>query len=176
MNSYNINLLPKKKKQLTDKLFYFLLHYFRYIIVITMNVVISVFFYRFSQDQKIIDRNEAFKQKQEILLLTLPQLEEAEAVEFKTKEIRKLLTYQDDFFKKFDYILSITPSDIRITNLSIDKDIVLIQGSAESLISIRSFNKRLRQFDGLSSSQIKSIDKNSTDEFDFYIEIILSKI
>src|SRR3989338_11656480 len=119
MSTYDINLFARKKKSFADKLLFFLLHYFRYIIVITQIVVIAVFFYRFSEDQKIIDQKESFKQKQQILNITLPIVEEAEAVQRKTLQIDELLSNQDTFIERFDYVISVVPQDIVLIGLEV---------------------------------------------------------
>lgn len=54
MKSYDINLLPKEKNKLTDKILHFLLYYFRYIIVITQIVVIAVFFLGYGKIKKLL--------------------------------------------------------------------------------------------------------------------------
>ncbi|MFS8159061.1 MAG: hypothetical protein ACMG6E_02395, partial [Candidatus Roizmanbacteria bacterium] len=82
-----INLIPHKEKKFAEKVVYFLLHYLRYILVITQIVVILVFFLRFKIDQNVIDLEESYNQKQEILKLASPILDEAQAVSLKEKDI-----------------------------------------------------------------------------------------
>lgn len=173
MNSYTINLLPKKKKQVADKLLYFVLHYFRYIIVLTQIIVISVFFYRFSQDQKIIDLKESFQQKQQILTITLPLIQEAQAVGANIKNVNRLLNYQDDFFSRFDFALGVVPQDIKLSYFQMDDISLEIRGDAGSINSIRSLNKRLQEKKEFTSSQIRSVDKTIQGEYSFVIYILL---
>src|SRR3989338_3791905 len=101
MSTYDINLFARKKKSFADKLLFFLLHYFRYIIVITQIVVIGVFFYRFRVDQKIIDLKESFRSKQQILALTVPLIDEAQATQDSAGKIQKLLDKQSKFLTDY---------------------------------------------------------------------------
>ncbi|MFZ2026464.1 MAG: hypothetical protein WAV30_04220, partial [Microgenomates group bacterium] len=98
---YKINLLPEKEKDLLDKSIYFVLHYLRYVLVITQIVVISVFFYRFKIDQEIIDLKDELQQKQEIVAVSEPLLKEAEIVDIKTKQTREILVDQARFAESF---------------------------------------------------------------------------
>ena len=62
---YKINLLSKRlnKQSFLKKLNYFTYNYLRYILVITQLVVMSVLFFRFSIDQRIIDlKDEIYQQ------------------------------------------------------------------------------------------------------------------
>src|SRR3989344_4294266 len=134
MKKYEINLIPKQKKTLLDKLMFFLLHYFRYIIVLTQIVVISVFFARFSLDQEIVDLKESFTDKQAILEITKPLIQEAEAYVVKQNNAKVILTVQKQFIDDFTYILSIIPQDTSLASHQKDNDSIKIHGKNVSKI------------------------------------------
>ncbi|OGK39808.1 hypothetical protein A3F34_01080 [Candidatus Roizmanbacteria bacterium RIFCSPHIGHO2_12_FULL_44_10] len=171
MSDQTINLLPKREKRVTDKLLYFLLHYFRYVIVVTQIVVIGVFFYRFSEDQKIIDQKESFKQKQQILNITLPLVEEAEAVQRKTLQIDELLSNQDTFIERFDYVISVVPQDIVLIGFEVGETAIKLNGTSQGLLSVRSLNKRLQQRKEFSNARIITVERNDIGGFLFSISI-----
>jgi len=108
---YKINLLPEKERDFLDKGIYFVVHYLRYVLVITQIVVISVFFYRFKIDQEIIDLKDELQQKQEIVAVSGSLLKEAEIVDLKTKQIREILVNQALFAEPFTYFLDTFPND-----------------------------------------------------------------
>ena len=85
---YKINLIGNKnnKKGVISKLNYFFFNYFRYILVLTQLVVISVLFFRFSIDQSIIDLKESINQQEEVLKAVKPILDETQRVDLKLKE------------------------------------------------------------------------------------------
>lgn len=171
MSAYAINLLPKKQKKAADKLLYFVLHYFRYIIVITQIVVISVFFYRFREDQQIIDLKESFKQKQQILLITLPIIEEAEAIEQKAEKVEVLLSQQENLVKHMDYIIDVIPQDVSLTTIEINDGGMQVIGNSGSIISIRSLHKKIKQKEEYAQAHIVAIQENEDGSYGFGISV-----
>lgn len=175
MSVAGINLLQQKKPQAADKLLYFILHYFRYIIVVTQIVVISVFFYRFQEDQKIIDQKESFKQKQHILLITLPVIEEAEAIEMKADHIGQLLDAQNKTLNHLSFVASVIPEDVLVQRIQVTSATVQIVGSSKSLLAIRSLHKRIKQIKQYELAKIISIQQDPSGLYSFGIGVVLTK-
>jgi hypothetical protein len=173
MKEYEINLLPKRKSNVADKLLHFILYYFRYIIVITQIVVIGVFFFRFKVDQNVIDLKEAFKQKQQILAVTIPIVEEAKIIESKTSHVKMVITHQELFLARLNFLLKSIPKDITLVKLDLLDNEILIQGTASNVFSIRSLHRKLYVTDGFEEAEITSIERQSDNSFDFIIRIPL---
>lgn len=176
MNSYSVNLLPKKKNNIADKLLHFVLYYFRYIIIITQIVVIGVFFFRFREDQKVIDLKQKFRQKQQILAVTLPLVDEAHAIEAKTSYIKDVLDAQDAYLAKYSLLLKIIPSDVTLTTIELADDTVTIEGTSTSVESIRALHRRLIQTEGFETATIGTISSINELGFEFLIEALPAKI
>ena len=175
MKSYEINLLPKKKNKVADKLLYFILYYFRYIIVITQIVVIGVFFFRFKVDQQVIDSKESFKQKQQILTVTVPIVEEARAIEMKTNQVKEIIDDQELFLARVNFVLDSIPQNATLNSLSVRDSQINIQGQAADVFSIRSLHRRIALREGFESAVIASIERQPDDQFYFTIDIPLGK-
>ncbi len=175
MKKYSINLIPKQKKSVVDKLMFFLLHYFRYIIVLTQIVVISVFFARFSLDQEIVDLKESFADKQAILEITKPMIEEAEAYVVKQENVRSVLGAQSAFTQDFTYVLSIIPQDISLTNLQKSKDSIQIRGKSNSILSVKRLFIKLVKDDRFSNVKVVELVGSSDIGYKFALEA-LSKL
>ncbi len=125
-HEFQINLLRQKDLNLTEKLVYFALHYLRYIIVITQISVITVFFYRFKIDQDIIDLKEKVTQKQEIMKITTPLVNQAVVLEGKLNHIHTILNTQNQFSDPLDYVLAKVPESVSLDEVDMsDKSIVL---------------------------------------------------
>lgn len=160
---YNINLLPQKKKDFTGRLFYFILHYLRYILVITQLVVIIVFFYRFKIDQEIIDTNESLMQKQEILKVSKPIINEAAAISFKIKEIKDILDRQDEFDQMLQYLLSRFPKGLTLSKLAFSKETVIFDGKALDALPLQLFYNRLRKENRFQQVKLGNMQKKLGD-------------
>ncbi len=142
---YKINLLPEKERDFIDKSIYFVLHYLRYVLVITQIVVISVFFYRFKIDQEIIDLKDELQQKQEIVAVSDPLLKEAEIVDLKTKQIRQVLVDQAQFAESFSYFLDTFPLHLTIKRLDIRGGVFKFESTTTDPETIRIYLTKLRQ-------------------------------
>jgi Tfp pilus assembly protein PilN len=160
---YKINLLPEKERDLLDKGIYFVLHYLRYVLVITQIVVISVFFYRFKIDQEIIDLKDELQQKQEIVAVSDPLLKEAEIVDLKTKQIREILVSQALFAESFTYFLETFPLKLTIKRLDIQGGVYKFESSTSDPETIRGYITKLRQDKKFKQVTLGSIKRNGVE-------------
>jgi Tfp pilus assembly protein PilN len=160
---YKINLLPEKERAFLDKSIYFVLHYLRYVLVITQIVVISVFFYRFKIDQEIIDLKDELQQKQEIVAVSDPLLREAEIVDLKTKQIREILVNQALFAESFTYFLDTFPFRLTIRRLDIQGGTYKFESSTTDPETIRAYLARLKQDSRFKLITLGSIKRNGTE-------------
>lgn len=170
---YSINLIPQQNKSLLDKVMFFLLHYFRYIIVLTQIVVISVFFARFSLDQEIVDLKESYMDKQAILQIMKPLIQEVDAYVKKQKSIETIIYKQNDFVNDFDFILSSIPDDVSLTTLQRDDGKIFIKGSSGSIISVKRLLIRLSQEKRFKKVKIKELTGSIDTQYIFSIDILL---
>lgn len=175
MKSYDINLLPKKKNKVADKLLYFILYYFRYIIVITQIIVIGVFFFRFKVDQHVIDLKESFKQKQQILAVTIPIVEEAKVIEAKTNTISDVIDDQNLFLSRMNFLLKSIPQDITLQQLEMMEDGITLGGVATNVFTIRSLHKKISITQGFENAEITSIERRFNNSFEFSIRMPIEK-
>lgn len=171
MKSYDINLLPKEKNKLTDKILHFLLYYFRYIIVITQIVVIAVFFFRLREDQKVINLKQAYVQNQQILSAMAPIVAEAESLDGKIKTVEEKLTTQDEYVKQLDAVIKNVPVDLIVDSITVNEGVISITGYSETSLSIRSLRKRLSLEEGFNDVVINAIDRIFLNRYTFTMTI-----
>jgi len=168
---YKINLLPEKERDFLDKSIYFVLHYLRYVLVITQIIVISVFFYRFKIDQEIIDLKDGLQQKQEIVAVSDPLLKQAEIVDLKTKQIREILVNQAQFSESFTYFLETFPLHLTIKRLDVRAGKYTFDASTVDPEIIRSYLARLKQDKRFKEVVLGSIKREGLE---FFVPIVLS--
>lgn len=157
---YRINLLPQKEKKPVEKVIYFALHYLRYILVLTQIVVIGVFFYRFKIDQEIIDLKDELKQKQEIVQVSDPLLKEAKAADIKTREIKAILTEQEQNKKMFQYFLSIFPQELFLEHLEIKKNSMEFTTTSANPDIVKVFYQKLKKDNMFKKIELGSIRRS----------------
>ncbi len=169
---YKVNLMPVKEASVGEKLVYFTLNYLRYIIVITQLIVISVFFYRFQIDQRIIELKEGIEQKREIIQLTLPLLSQAEMVHTRTTEVRNIFGKQEQFSQMMNYLISIFPDSLTLDKLEIDEEEIKMSGFTENIQQLQLFYNFLRKE---SKFETISLDKMEKVNNKFNFSLILNK-
>lgn len=167
---YRINLLTEKKESFLDRVIYFSLNYLRYILVITQIVVIFVFFYKFKVDQEIIDLKEAVDQKKEIVEISRSLLKEAEAAEFKIKEIKPILKKQTALLNQLNYLLSVFPESVYLNKFTIKDDQILLEGYSEEARVIKQFYLRLQKDKKFKNISLETLKKTEFG-YDFLISL-----
>jgi len=155
---YRINLISKKGDELLSRIFVFL-GYLRYILVLTQIVVIFVFFYKLSVDQKIIDLEEAIAQKQEIFTVAKPMIDDYLVYNYKINQIQELFSRQNRLENQTAYLLSLFPKDIYLTEVKYSKDELGLSGQTLNPSIIRSFYSRLQADKRFTNVVLESIKK-----------------
>lgn len=172
-HNININLLKEKELSPVNRVIYFFLHYLRYIVVLTQIVVVFVFFYRFKVDQEIIDLEESIREKQEIIKVTEPLVNEARTINFKSAQIGNIINHQERFIDNLNYFFSIVPQKIVLDNLEMTSSTVKLSGKAVDIKSIKLLYQRIKKDQKFKEVSINKISRTSFD-FEFLILIKLS--
>ncbi len=167
---YKINLIPAKETPLVERLVYFSLNYLRYIIVITQLVVVGVFFYRFQIDQNIIDLKDAVDQKNEIVKIVLPLLNEASRIDIKSKAIGDILKKQSNFSAMNRYFISVFPDALTLDNMDVTGDEIKVSGSATDAQSLQDFYLLLKKDQKFATVNLQNI-KRSDVGYDFQLDL-----
>lgn len=160
MSKHVINLLPEKSKSFTEKILYFALHYLRYIVVITQIVVISVFFFRFTIDQQIVDLKERVNQKQEIIKLTRPIIVEAAEVSEKMEYIEKQLSAQNTFLARLDSIFTVVPKEIVLFDFDVTEKNISFKGRSTTVEAVKYLNTVLHKKKVFKTVRIDTVVKS----------------
>jgi len=166
-----INLLLPKKQILTDKIIYFALNYLKYVLVITQIFVIGVFFYRFKIDQQIVDLKDGLMQKQEIVAVSQPLIDEAKSTDRKIKVAREIMQKQEDLKSMMDYLLSRFPEGILLDELKIGLNEVSFYGMSNNAVILQVFYNRLQKEKQFKEVNLKNIKKTALG-YTFYFNLV----
>lgn len=161
---YKINLIGHKnnRKGVISNLNYFFFNYFRYILVITQLIVISVLFFRFTIDQKIIDLKEEIGQREELLKAIKPIIEETQRIDLKLKETKKILEAQDIFLYQLTYLIPKFPETIFLNSLSLTKDTAQMQGRILNPNHLQSFFNKIKSEKKYAEAILGQINRDET--------------
>lgn len=167
---YLINLFPQPKKNLSDQILYFALHYLRYILVITQFVAICVFFFRFKIDQEIIDLREKLTQKDSIVVATEDLVETIRETENSIRTVETITKDQTQFRDVYSYVLASFPESIQIESLEITLTGVSISASAETVDPIKGFFEKVRDEKKFGFVDMSNIEK-AENRFKFQLRL-----
>lgn len=141
---------------LTDRVFYFVFHYFRYILVLTQICVVGVFFYRFTVDQGIIDTKEAINQKVAMLKVVGGIVNEATMLEGRIELVSEKLNRQKYSASLLQSTLANT-SESSLKSIDLDSNLMKLSLLLPSVDLIQIWEDELKK----SNPFIKSIKTDS---------------
>lgn len=164
--SININLLPRDPffDSVVGRVLRWALSVGRYLVVFTELVVIVSFATRFTLDRQRTDLNESLNQKQMIIKSYGDLENKFRTIQTKIGDFEQV-EQQGNIVDVFPKLAAVMPSDIRLTELTISNDQVLLSGSALSQRSLNTFLNNLqvsKTFFGITVDKIESQGERST--------------
>lgn len=168
--SYNINLATKKESNAIDKIVDFFSNYLRYALVLTMLVLLGVFFFRLRIDQNIEELEDAISQKEQIFQVVKPLLSHAEGIDAKMKTANNIVVGQDTQLEMFNYIYSSFPEEMFLTRLTYDKKSLEFSGTTSDPRILEVYYKRLKTYAPLKSIVLNKVQRTEINyEFTFTV-------
>lgn len=167
---FNINLSIKRETGFSEDIVYFLLHYFRYILVITQITIIIVFFYRLKIDQEIVDLSDTVMQQKEILNVLQPFIKDVQKKHEQYLMIQSILDKQNLYSQKLNYLLSIFPADFYLTKLIFKENTIFMQGKSTNYLTVMRFYNRVKKDNKFESVVLNFVEKEGeffTFSFEF---------
>jgi hypothetical protein len=134
----NINLVPKDPffESPIGKTLRWALSVGRYIVIFTELIVIFSFGTRFSLDRRVTDLNDSINQKQSIIQSYGELEDQVRLAQFKIEQYQQV-EQQSNLAELFPVLSEITPRDIRLEELVIKSNGVILEGTT---LSQNSFN------------------------------------
>lgn len=170
--SYNINLASQKESNTVDKIVDFFSNYLRYALVLTMLVLLGVFFFRLRIDQNIEELEDSIGQKKQIFQVVRPLLNHAETIDTKMKAAHTIVNAQDEQLEMFDFIYSSFPQELFLSRLTYSTTELVFSGTTTDPRILEIYYKKLRTYDPLKSIVLNKVRRTETDyEFTFTISL-----
>lgn len=157
----SINLF-RDRKSLLEKFITWALTIGRLIVIATEVIALSAFLYRFSLDRQLIDLHDKIKQKQAIVLSWKENEAKYRDLQERLLLASKLSSTGEQTIESFDEIISITPQDFLISNLTYSQERIKIDGDVGSVTSLSSFVKALKKELNPESLSIEKIENKSS--------------
>ena len=130
----------------------------RLIVILTEIVALSVFVYRFSLDEKLIDLHSAIKQKQSLVSLLKQDEDKYRNLQDRIALTSSLLEKNAKTNKIVLDIVGLTPQGSRIDNLTFNQDKLTINASINSVSSLTDFINVIKDYPNIKAVNIDTIE------------------
>lgn len=154
-----------------EHLGYFLAHYFRYALVLTLFVVLVVFFLRVRVDQQLTDEREKLAMKQAIIAATKPLRTDLENTQRKITLIKNVLAKQEVLNAQIDYVTQVIPKKSTIRSVLINEKQVQIEAMTSDYTIIQLFISRLNKDARFTKVQANKVQKEGNQQYSFSITL-----
>lgn len=168
---YAINLFPSKKSHVGENFGYFVTHYFRYALVLTMAAILIIFFLRVQVDQKLADEREKLAMKKAIVTTTRPLRTDLENAQRKITLIKGVFTKQDNLLTQLDYITQIIPKNSIVQSILIDEKQIEIHAITPDFRLIQQLVSRITKDAKFDKVKAGEIQKEGNKQYSFSITL-----
>ena len=154
----SINLIKDQKSVLLERIINWSLGVGRILIIVTEIVALGAFLWRFGLDQQLVDLHTEINQKQAIVNAFKKNEDEYRnlqdrlsiASNFSLAEVKRVQIYNE--------ILDLAKSGISFNKLSLSKDRLVIEITADSVSSLSEFTNSLKSYSQIESVSIDKIE------------------
>jgi Tfp pilus assembly protein PilN len=168
--------LVKNKTNLLDDILRWALSFGRLLVIVVEIVAFSAFIWRFSLDRQLIDLNDKIKQEQAIIVVMKPKEIEYRNLQQRLATIKQIDIKGNKTYQILNDIIAFTPAEITYNSISIDNDEVKIDTNIQSISSLTAFVNSLKEYPGVLSVNISSIQNRSqTNSVNVIIDVKLKK-
>ncbi|MBI2028069.1 MAG: hypothetical protein HYT07_00535 [Candidatus Levybacteria bacterium] len=156
--SASINLVKKKEPAFLDKFIDWALSVGRLIVIITEIIAIATFLYRFSLDEKLVRLHGEIRQKQAQLSLLKKDEENFRNLQDRLSLASNFSKDGAKVYKSFQDIVSFTPEDLKLKELSLKHDQATIDLDVLSVSSLTEFVNSLRNYPQTKSLSLDNVE------------------
>lgn len=157
----SINLYKKTKKDPIDQFLSWALTYGRFVVILTQVIALSAFLMRFSLDRQLIDLHDKIKQKEAIV--NLLKNNEKKFRELQSR-IAVAATFSNNTTETMQLLSDIyaKSSNITINLLTVSEGSIELEGSVQSITSLRDFINNLKGDPRIKSVNINKIENKTS--------------
>lgn len=167
----SINLAKNRGENFWDHFIAWALNAGRILVIFTEALALLAFLYRFSLDRKLVDLHDHISQEQAVLNLLKNNEATYRNLQSRLTLAKNTMTAASQSIKTFKDVLTIIPSDMNVTTFQISGNNVQIEGTLQSIPSLRSLVDKLKAYPLVTSV---SLDKVQTNTSTATIEVSLA--
>lgn len=156
-----INLIHSRKS-FVDRFIDWALTFGRIVVIITEGVALSAFLYRFSLDQQIIDLHDSINHKVKLIQFQKSEEDRYRNIQSLLVQVAKLSTKIPVSVAAFSDITHLVPQNITINSFTVSNQVVELEASSQSIISLANFIQSLKSYNKLESVSLDKIENRTS--------------
>jgi Tfp pilus assembly protein PilN len=169
-----INLAKNRGETFLDRFISWALTAGRVIIILTEAIALGAFLYRFSLDRTLVDLHDHISQETAVVNLLKNNENQFRNLQNRLLLAKNVIGSSSQFVKTFTDILKIIPSDMQVTTFQMTSDTLRLEGTLQSITSLRTLVDTLKTYPAVTSVSLDKIQTNtSTASISVTLTIIL---
>lgn len=159
----SINLLKKEGGNYLDKFLGWALTVGRLVVIFTEVIALAAFLYRFSLDRQLIDLHDQIAQKQAMVKYQKGNEDKYRNLQDRLNVISSLIDKGSQTAKLLTDIVDMAPTDFTFSNITQSESEIRISADSKSLLSLLTFIKSVKQYPGVESVSLDSIQNRTSN-------------
>ncbi|MDO8657916.1 MAG: hypothetical protein Q7K55_04200 [Candidatus Levybacteria bacterium] len=159
----SINLLKRDSGNYLDKFLGWALTIGRLVVIITEVIALAAFLYRFSLDRRLIDLHDVIAQKQAMVKYQKVNEDKYRNLQDRLNVISSLIDKGGQTAKLLTDVIDMAPEDFIFSSIAQSESDIIISADSRSLLSLLTFIKSVKQYPGVESVSLDSIQNRTSN-------------
>ncbi len=160
--SLSVNLAKNRGETFWDRFISWALTAGRIVVILTEGIALSAFLYRFSLDRQLVDLHDHISQEQAVVNLLKNNEASYRNLQSRLLLAKNTMTSAQQSTKTFNDILHIIPSDMVVTAFQMTEDSIRLEGSVQTITSLRHLVDQLKIYPLVTSVSLDKIQTNTS--------------
>lgn len=157
-----INLAKNRGDSFWDTFISWALTVGRVVVILTEGIALAAFLYRFSLDRQLVDLHDHIQQQTAVVNLLKNNEATFRNLQNRLSVAKNVMTSANSFTKTFVDILNLIPSDMQVATFQMTPDAVRMEGTLQSITSLRTLVDNLKAYPHVSSVSLDKIETNTS--------------
>src|SRR5260221_4751258 len=156
-----VNLVKNRGESFWDRFVAWALTAGRIVVITTEGIALAAFLYRFSLDRTLVDLHDHISQEQTIIGLLKNNEATYRNLQSRLMLAKTITTQVTQTTSTFNDIFNLIPSDMTVTTFEMTTDTIRIEGTLQSITSLRTFVDKLKAYPLATSVSLDKIQTNT---------------
>lgn len=157
-----INLAKNRGETFWDRFISWALTAGKLLVIFTEGIALIAFLYRFSLDQQLVNLHDHIAQQTAIVNLLKNNEASFRNLQGRLLLAKNVMNESDNFTKIFNDLLTIIPNDMQVTTFQMTTDTLRIEGTIQSITSLRNLVDKLKAYPLVTSVSLDKIQTNTS--------------